>query len=65
MRSLYLSQEPDVSIRRTARFCSLGPPVACPGSIPLDRGTPGEPSERFPRAPRLPLANIAPDTGES
>jgi hypothetical protein len=48
-RRLYVWHDPDVSIRRTARFCSLGPPPdAGPVSTPLDRVTPGESSERFP-----------------
>jgi hypothetical protein len=48
-RRLYVWHEPDVSIRQTARFCSLGPPpAASPISTPLESVTPGEPSERFP-----------------
>ena len=47
-RCLYVWREPDVSIRHTSRFCSLGPPPAAgPVSTPLDRVTPGESSERF------------------
>ena len=54
-RRLYVWQEPDASIRHTARLCSLGPPAAGPVSTPLDRVTPGESSERFPRTQVTPM----------